>query len=141
MSSRLDAIEAKRNARKAETDAAADDQRATDLEAIDALETEHGDSNVAVLRVPFTAGLPTLVAVRCPAPVELKRFRALVKPPKDGKPVDYVPPTEQLASTCLVYPDKETFAKLCEARPGLHMQLGTSALKLGTAEEDAQGKG
>lgn len=138
--SRLEKIEARRAERKAADARAAEEQRATDLEAIDALEVEHGDSNIDTLRVPFTPGLPTLVACRCPSSPEMKRFRSRVKPTKGDKPVDYVAPTEELALTCLVYPDRETFEKVCEARPGLMMQVGTAALKLGTAEADAAGK-
>lgn len=139
----MEEIEARRAARKAEQDAAAADALAVDLEAIDALEVEHGDSNVKVLRAPFTPGLPTCVAVRTPKPAETKRYRTRVKPRPENQKYqpDYVAAAEELADCCLIYPDAERYKALCEARPGLGVQVGLLALGLATGSEEAEGKG
>jgi hypothetical protein len=139
---KLEEIEAKRAARKASLDTAAEDAKASDLEAIDELEQEHGDSNVKVIHVPYTAGLPTCVAVRTPKPAEAKRYRARVKTQPGSKHApDYVVAAEELAETCLVYPTKELYERLVEARPGLATQVGLKALELSTGVEEAEGKG
>ena len=78
----------RRAARKAAAAAAAEAQREIDLEAIDALETTIGDSNVATIEIAHVPGLPVLLAVRCPRPVEIKRYRDEIKPRRDGSPGD-----------------------------------------------------
>jgi hypothetical protein len=139
--SKLEEIEARRAARKAGLQEPRDEQRAADLEAVDALEIEHGDSNVATLEVPFTPGLPTLLAARCPKPIELKRYRDTVKTKKDGTPGDPIGAAIMVGGVCRVYPDAETFAKVLEARPGVDVQLGLAALKLASAKAEDEGKG
>lgn len=140
MSSKLEEIEARREARKAALREAQEEQRAADLEAVDALEVEHGDSNITLLDLPFTPGMPTLVAGRAPTTLEIKRYRDRVKPRKDGKPGDPVAAAEEIASVCRVYPDADTYAQVLEARPGVHIQLGLEVMKLATgrAQEDAK---
>lgn len=143
---RLAEIEKRRAARKAEADAAELEQEITDLEAIDALEAQHGYNSVSVLRVPFLAeGLPVRVAVRTPLPVEIKRFRDTLKPRKDrrGNDVqgDNVLANEQLGAACLIYPAPDVLAKLCEKRPALLSQLGQVATVLSVASEEESGKG
>jgi hypothetical protein len=137
----LEAVESRRAARKAELAEKRDAQRILDLEAIDALEIEHGDSNVAVLDVPYTPGLPTCVAARCPKPEEIKRYRSRLKA-KKGEQVDAVEAAEELASICRVYPsDSEVYARMLSARPGIHVQLGVAAVGLAAGSEEARGKG
>lgn len=133
-------IEAKRAARKAAIQEKCDAQKALDLEAVNDLEEAHGDSNIVVIDVPFTEGLPTLVAGRCPTKLELKRYRARVQPRKDGKPVDAVGAAEEIASVCQVYPEKDTYALVLDARPGLHVQLGLAVLRLATGKAEEEGK-
>lgn len=144
--SALAQVEARREARKAARKREADDQLAKDLDAIDALESTLGDSNVATVRLPYTAGLPAAAAVRCPKPLEMKRFRDRVKPQKDGRnrdvETDPVGATEELAAVCVIYPaDKDVYAQLCAARPGLAAQLGKEAVRLALGAEESEGKG
>ncbi len=136
--SALEAIEAKRAARKAKLDEQHAEQLATDLEAVDALETEHGDSNVAVLRVPFTPGQPALCAARCPNTHEIKRYRDRIR--KDGGKGDPVAAAEEIAAVCRVYPDADTYKAMLDARPGIHVQLGVEAVKLASGQADADQK-
>lgn len=143
----LKAVEAKREARKAQARKAYEARLAVDLDAIDELEIQLGDSNVAVVRLSglVSDDLPAAVACRCPKPVDIKRFRDEVTPTKDHRnrevPADREAACERLARVCLVYPDKDTFARLCEARPGIAVQLGGEAVKLAVGVEESEGKG
>ncbi len=136
----LELAEERRATRKAEARKAYEEQRAKDLDAITDLEIEHGDSNVGVLNVGFLEGLPTCAAVRCPSKIELKRFRQTVTPKHEKDHPDANEAAEVLAKTCLVFPDKDTFERLCTARPGLAAQLGGKAVSLATGKSEAEGK-
>ncbi len=140
--SRLDAIEAKREARRAGSKTKSDEQKATDLEAIDVLEEEYGDSCIAILEVPYNpvSPMPVLCAVRCPKPSEMKRYRDQIKLNKKGHMGGTVVAASAIATVCRVYPDKETYDKLCEDRPGIHVQMGTAALNLSAGTAEAEGK-
>lgn len=140
--STLAEIEARRADRKAALAEQRDEQRATDLTALDELEASLGDNSVASIDVPFTPGLPTLAACRKPTPAEMKRYRHQTKIKKiDGEMPDMAGPAELVADSCLKYPDEATFKKMCEERPGIKVQLGLVALKLASAESAAEGKG
>lgn len=134
----LELIEAKRAARKAKHQAEYELQRAVDLEALDELEIEHGDANVASLDVPFAVGQVTLVAVRLPKPAEVKRFRARVKD-TGRKKADPVAGTEELGESCAIYPAAEALQALLAERPAVLSQMGVAALKLATANAEAEG--
>lgn len=136
----LELAEERRAARKAEVKALHDAQRAVDLDAITDLEIEHGDANVGVIHVGYVEGLPSCVACRTPKPVELKRFRVRVTPKNDKDRPDSATAAEELAAVCRIYPDDATYAKLCEARPGLAIQLGSKAVALATGKEESEGK-
>jgi hypothetical protein len=137
---------AKRAERKAKAQKEADAALAVDLEALDSLEQEHGDSNVAAVRVGYTPGLSQLAIVKCPPPKYLKRFRDRVKPgQKDARNRDVTPDaaaaSEEIAASCLLYPSADVYARMCEARPGLAAQLGAEAVKLAVGAEESEGKG
>jgi hypothetical protein len=137
----LEKAEARRADRKAEARKAHDAQKAIDLDAITDLETEHGDGNVSVIHLPFTAGLPTCVACRCPKIPEMKRYQARLKPKHEKDHPDAVAAAEELAAICRIFPaDKETYEKLCASRPGIAVQLGVEAMRLGSGKVDAEGK-
>jgi hypothetical protein len=140
MSATLEEIEARRDKRKAELAELRDMQRAIDLEALDALEVEHGDSNVAYLEVSFTPGLPLLVAARCPKPAEIKRYQERLKPKANGKTGDPIAAAEEIAACCRVYPNAEVYKDLLEARPGVNVQVGLLALELATGKAHEEGK-
>lgn len=139
--SELEIAEERRAARKAEARKAYEAQRVVDLDAIDSLEIEHGDSNVGVINVPFSAGMPTCAAVRCPKPAEMKRFRTRCTPRHEKDHPDSAAACEELARTCRIYPEPEAFESLCAARPGLAVQLGSKAVALATGNAEAEGKG
>lgn len=139
----LAAAEAKRAARKAALAEQEDAQRAIDLDAIMALEDTLGDSNVAVLEVGFTPGLPVMVAAKSPGSAVVKRYQDRVKPRRDGKPVDLTAAVVEVGESCLAYPDKDhpDRARLLEERPAMLVAVGQAALQLATARAEDEGKG
>ena len=127
-------LEAERAARKKATADATDTQKAIDLAAINALEIELGDDNLAIVEVPYEPGCVTMVACRCPSSPETKRYRFRARD-KQGKrnemiPGDPIEAAEELAESALKYPDLEAFEKVCAARAGLKAQLGSLAITL-----------
>lgn len=138
--SRLEAIERKRAERKAAAATARAEQRAADLEALDALEQEHGDHAVKALDVDCGPGLPTLIVARAANGAEMKRYRHEAKPPKGSDQPRFAEAGERLGALVRIYPDDATFAKILEARPGVLLQLGSAALELATAQDAAAGK-
>jgi hypothetical protein len=131
---------AARKAEIAETDDADAEARAeqelVDLEAIEKLREELGRSNVAVVEVPFTPGLPVLVAARCADSGEVKRFQDRLR---EEKP-DHAAAAREVGALCRKYPDAETWAKLIAARPIVAVQVGTAALNLASGKIRASGK-
>lgn len=139
--SRLEDIEAKRVARKEALALQYAEQKAKDLEAIDALEVEHGDSNIAFREIPFTPGLPVLCAVRTPTTFEVKRFRHRTTPKHEKDKPDVHAAAEELTDVVVVYPSKETFAAMCAARPVIASQMAFVATALAAARDADEGKG
>lgn len=136
-------IEARRAERKSKLQAEADEQRAKDLEALDALEVEFGDTNIIKIDVPFTPGLPTLAAARTPRPEELKRYRQNLNV-TPGEKLDLAGSGDaaaQLGRSVVKYPDVDTFKAMCAARPDLASQLGQLAVKLAQGKAADEGKG
>ncbi len=133
-------LEAERVKRAKAVDERADAQRVTDLTAVMALEDTHGASGVKVIRLPYAAGLPTLIVVRRAQPVELKRYRDQQTLTKKNQ-VDLSAinrAAEMVADLAVVYPDKDTYALVRETFGGVHSQAGLEAIKLaeGKADED-----
>jgi hypothetical protein len=121
----------------------ADAQRALDLEKINELEVEHGDTNVIMLDVPYTPGLPTCVAARTPSDAEIKRYRYRVNEGRKGTEIDPMAAqraAEELAALVLIFPAKDEFEAICKARPTVRAQLGAASTKLSQAREEAEGK-
>jgi hypothetical protein len=140
--STLAEIEARRAARKAGLAAQRDEQALVDLEAVDALECEHGDASVAVIRVPFSPGRVTCAVVRVPKPVEVRRYQDRVRPRgSDNALGDTAKAASELGMACVVYPQGEALDALVEALPGLPTQFGVEALQLSNGRADVEGKG
>jgi len=137
----IEDIEARRAERKAALKAQELEQVAIDLEAIDVLEVEHGDSNVSVVGVPFTPGLVARVAVRTPTTHETKRYQDRIRPRgSEAKVGDSIAATSEIGKACVIYPKGDAFAALIDARPGLPTQLGMAALELGRGKAESEGK-
>lgn len=142
---RLQAIEDRRAERKAKLAEKAAEQLAIDLEAIDALEVQHGDSNVGTIEVPFTEeGVPVRVAVLAPPDVLVKRYQSRIKAKGDEKP-DLAEAAKELGAASRIYPPKgegdEAFRKILKSRAGLEVQMGLVASKLASGRIVDEGKG
>jgi hypothetical protein len=140
VSDRLAEIEARRAARKASQEAARQEQRATDLEALDALEAEHGEVPYVDVAHPVE-GLPTLAAGRPSKPAELKRYRSRIRVTKEGGIEGAPEAAEELALACLTYPSREVYDKLVAQRPGIAAALGGAIVEHASAKAREEGKG
>jgi hypothetical protein len=127
-------IEARRAARKAGTAKAREVQYAKDIARADELEEEHGDDRVAVLKMPsYVPELPTLVVVSTPSPGVFNRFRQMVR--KAGQNTEAIGAAKDLlASSCILYPDADTYGRMKESWPSIHDNVGVEAIRLGESE-------
>ena len=120
-----------------ERDAAQKAQAEIDKLALaDLIEEYDGD----VAKVPlaqYRKGLPTFAVVRAPKRTEMKRFQDRVSKDKSKATDAQV----QLAYTCLVYPDKDTFEKILERVAAFDVSCGGAALNLSVGKTKEEGKG
>jgi hypothetical protein len=134
-------IEARRAARQAKLAVAKEEQYALDLEALDALEVEHGDGAVARLDPErYVEGLPTFVVLKTPSGAQYKRFcDQLAKQAKDsGKARQDA--QDLLAKSCWVYPKQEEQAAMLADFPGILTSIFVRAMQLVEAKQVDLGK-
>ena len=138
---RVAAIEAKRAARKAASEAPRLEQLARDLEALDDAEVEHGDGRVARINLDFfEPGLPTFVLARMPKQVEFKRFQDMSSAKKGGDGAA-TRAGNLLADGCRIYPDADTYKRVLERSPGVHANVAVECIKLAQGHAEEEGKG
>lgn len=131
---------ARKAARASQNEAPRAEQVAKDLDALCALEEEHGDARVYRHDLPaYVAGLPTMVVVRAPSPAEYKRFRDLMRRAKNGK--DQGDALDLLVAPCRAYPDAATFDRMVSVFPGLADAIARPVLRLAEAAQVEEGKG
>ena len=137
--SKVEELEAKLAAKRADRAKAEEAQYEKDLGALIELEDEHGSiASVKVSR--FVAGQPTRAFLRTPNAAEYKRYKDLVfRAAADKRAATSAQAAqEQLARSCWVYPagDAAQVAML-EAFPGLltPLSMAAAALAEGKAEE------
>lgn len=132
-----------RRAEKADAEAEArEEQFATDLEAIEAIESKRGIRIYYSKQVrTFVPGLPVVVGVRAPDPAEYKRMFSMVN--KSGGNGDAkVAALMTLAEACWVYPeDGAARTALIEANAALLASVGNFANTLAEVELREEGKG
>lgn len=143
----IEEIEKRRAERKAGLEAQKQEQLRIDLEALDALEVEHGDERVKRIDVDgWAPGIPTLAAFRLPEPIEFKRYQDMARARGD-KPGDPIGAARLLAETCRLYPGpaapeaSEAWKRLLDACPAMNMnasQMLTTAC-LGKAADAGKG--
>jgi len=136
----IEEIEARRAARKEGIAKARAEQYEKDLEQVDKLEMEHGDDRVAVLETSsFVAGLPTVVVVKTPGEEYFKRYRSKVRRArKQSGAVDTEgvgAAADELAECTVIYPEKETYARMKKEWPSIHDNVIREAIRLGEAKE------
>lgn len=135
----LEQIERERAERKAALAEARAEQRERDMQRLNELEIEHGDSNVAFVEVDrFSPGLPTIAVVRALRRPELKRFRDMTRPAG----ADAAAAAEMGAESAWLYPDKgsDAYKALVDAVPGILTRAGVAAVHLAAGMEQVEGK-
>lgn len=144
MSDKINEIEARRAARKAGLETQKTAQKETDLEAIDALECEHGDESVATLTVNgYRPGLPTMIGVVAPSEPVYRRFVQKVRRAKDNAEARGSA-QDELAVSCWAYPakdDEATRKAMLDAFPGLLVSVSIEAARLAELRGAEEGKG
>jgi hypothetical protein len=131
-------MEARRQARKDAIEASKIEQSVLDLMALDALEEEHGQGNVAMIIVQYSPGLPTFAVAKAASKAQLTKYRARIR---EGQPKpDATRAAEELGEQCRLYPAGDLWDTLAAARPGILAQIGTQAISLvvGMTEEEAK---
>ncbi len=125
------AIQERRAARKQELAKAREQQFAKDLEALDALEAEHGDESVAALDVgAWKPGHPSIMVVKSPGGTQLyKRYTDQVRRAgKNGEAIGKA--QELLGESCIVYPsDEKERAAFFDAYPGAKVSAYVRVIK------------
>jgi hypothetical protein len=132
----------KRRAEKVEAEAKArEEQFATDLEAIEALEAKLGVRLRYSSQVRnFVPGLPVIVGVRSPEPAEHKRLVSMVNRSNNNGDAK-VAAVATLAQSCWVYPEEKlTRDAMLDANAGLLSSVGNFAYSLGEVELKEEGK-
>lgn len=141
---KIEEIEERRKKRREAYEKAEAAQFAIDLEALDALEGEHGVDVLGSVKVPrFVEGLTTRVFFKPPKPAQYQRYQEQYGKATDKKSTaGQRAAIELLANSCWAYPaDQEIRAKLCEEFPGLLVSVGLAAAKKGEGEKEEEGKG
>lgn len=115
-------------------------QYAVDLEAIEALEIEHG--RVATIKVAFVEGLPTRAVIRTPSRMEYQRYRDIIAKAGVNKNTKAITEAQdQLSKAIWIYPkDRETQEKMIESAPGLLPSIVIAAGRLADGRDEDEGK-
>jgi hypothetical protein len=109
---------------------AALERQATEAEALDTLELEHGKIDDRIRRIDTPGGM---VVVKRPAGVLVRRYLDAGKATTEA--------WDKLVTPCVIYPDKATFRALCDDFPAT-LQLAADAVcwLAGWGREQAVGK-
>ncbi len=138
--STIEEIEERRAERKAALEVQRLEQYAVDLEALDGFEVEHGDGRIVRVDLErFIPGLPTMVLMRLPKPIEHKRYVDQCRE-RNGKPGDGVAAAWLVADVCRLYPDADLYAKVKETFTGAQTNMGVAAIKACQGRADEEGK-
>ena len=137
---RLAERQAQREQRKEERAAKRAEQELVDLDALEELEAEHGMGAISQTPIDYVEGLPTVVYARTPTTAEMARFRATIKPKRDGKSGDLAQAKADLADICLLYPERSVYDQMCDRFPSLKPLVGEACLVASSGRADAQAK-
>lgn len=143
MSDTLEAIEARRAARKAATAEARAAQYVIDMAALDKLEEEHGETNVKALHVKgYIKGLPTFVVVKSPGGTSYhKRFCDQVRAANGNKQAEGAA-QDMLARASIVYPaEAEAQAAMVAAFPNMLNDVAGAAVEFVALRSEEEKKG
>lgn len=133
---RLAARRREREKQAADTAEQQAEQELLDLDAIESLESEHGAAALGQVEVKYTPGLPTVVVVRTPKRVEIKRFREECKAPN----ADIQEAQDKLADVCVLYPAPEVRPELWEKYPGIKAMVAQKCILLAAGHAETRAK-
>lgn len=140
---KLEALEKRRAERKGDTAKARREQLVIDLEALDALEVEHGESCLRTLEVAgFVKGLPTMVIVKSPGGTAFyKRYQDKAR--RAGKNAEAIGAAQdELAISCIVYPADPAVKKaMFEAFPGTVPSAAVEVIRFAELRSEDEKKG
>jgi len=141
--SKVEEIEKRRSERRKAHDDARDAQALKDLEAIDALEAEHGEPLHTMTANGFKHGVAVKVAFRAPSPTEYKRYCDMVgRAQQKNDAIERRRAQEMLAASCLMYPPEgEARKAMLEAFPGVLISLAIESAKVAELRNEEEGKG
>ena len=144
--SEIEEVRKRRAARKEALRIEEEAQREIDEESLDNLEIEYGDNMIGVQQVKYVSGQATMVIVRGPSSPETQRYRATVAKAQNVKAHDAARKAsivskalDDLAASCVLYPDKELFELMCDQRPGLKHLVGNKAIGVALSENEELG--
>jgi hypothetical protein len=142
MSDRSDELQKRRAERREAAQAAHDAQKDVDLEHVDALEEVLGAAQVKVIETDPLPGVAALVAIRCPSPSEIKRYRDRIRDGKNQGKDTQIAALQELGKACWAYPEigSELGKATLEKFPGLDTQAGGVAVGLSIGREERLGK-
>jgi len=142
MTSRVEELEAKLQAKREERARAEEAQYEADLEARLSLEDEHG--TLAAVKVSrFVVGHPTHAYVRMPTAPEYKRYKAQIykKAHEKSAGTNAQDAQELLARACWIYPaDAKAREEMLDAFPGLLTPITMAAVGLAEGKAVEEGK-
>lgn len=139
----LEAIEARRAARRAASADARAAQFVIDMRALDALEEECGEASVKALHVKsYVKGLPTMVIVKSPGGTSYyKRFTDQVRAAKGNKQAEGAA-QDMLARAVIAYPaDEKVIAAMLDAFPNMLNDAASAAVEFVRVEGEDEKKG
>lgn len=144
----LQAIQARRDARKAQEKAVYDAQRVLDMTALADLEDEHGYERVKSISLSGWRpgeGAATMIVVKLPRKSEsvFRRFEQMTSKAKEGTQAKLEAQT-MLAESCIVYPSKkdnpELYNATMELAPGVLSNAAYQIVIAVQGQAEAEGK-
>lgn len=141
---RIAAIQAQREALRDKARDAYEEQKAKDLEAVIDLESNYGPGRLRALYTKYCVdGLPVTIVVKVLESEYYKRHRDRIRgrdqSRKDLRDVSEA--LDELSRASVVYPDRETFAKMLEAFPQAIDSINVMVSKLCDLDEEEEKKG
>ncbi len=139
----IEEVEAKRAELRAASLAAKNTQKLVDLEAILALEVEHGEDIATLEANRFVPGQPVVVGVKAPSADYYKRYQQKVRRAGVAKNSDALGAAgDELAKSCWVYPSEPEAQKaMLDAFPGLLASIFLRVTSLAEMRADDEKNG
>jgi len=146
VSEQLEEANERLNARREEYRKLCQAQELADLKVYDPILEKENITKFSRLILPhITEGLPITLVIKPATPDMLRRYRTRVAKAKRNKydqidPAESIAAVEELASKCVVFPDKDVLARIFDEYPTAKADTGVLAIKLAQPNEVEEGK-